>query len=653
MNVLLIVAFLLSFSFAQESYDGYIVKLKKKTISTQSKKFIDNIILVKDKNQLEKLKKTGNVELIEPNYKLRKVDLPKLEPNDECFLPPGCLFSDDKGNEYQVYQWGLYKIHAPESWYTLDQQNPTGNTVYIAVLDTGVDYNHPDLKGKIWKNPDEICNNGQDDDNNGFTDDCYGADAIDMKGSAIDEDGHGTHIAGIISAVADNLIGIAGATWKTDVKIIPCKMLDASGQGDLFDEIECIEYIKNLKEKKHLNIIAVNASYGGSYKSNIEKDAIKTLEDENILFITASGNEGKNNEYDDFSPCNYDLPGEICVGASDEDDNLAFFSNYGRNKVKIVAPGRNIVSTYKDNTYALIDGTSQSVPFVSAVVAMYAFLNPSARISDIKKRILLTGQNLSSLDGYTYTCNRLDMYDALFNTTPQAKICLDVSKLDFGKIPKNEPTEKTITIRSTGTDKLDIYSVTSDNPEIIIKKDKCTGESLESLKECTFKVLISSSSDHITGNIFIESSAGDRQIRVNAVINTPTIIDRIDIDPNNPQKNKPIYFSWELENPDGDTLTCKFDIDGDGDFDKTKSPCNEDGYVIIKYKKSGTYRLKFVVYDGYDTTEKTVVIKVKDTNSDDSNDNTQISCTLSKRTDGVLLLITMFILLSIVRRKLL
>ncbi len=643
MRFLLFLLIITGISFAQEKFNGYIIKLKNEKISAQSIEKRSRYILVKDQTRLKQLLDSSQVEYIEPNYRLKKVGtLPLLEPNDECFAPPGCFF-EDVGH---IYQWGLYKIRAPESWYELDQGRYSGDTVYIAVLDTGVDYTHPDLAGKVWKNPDEICGNGKDDDRNGFVDDCYGWNAIEGQGSAFDDDGHGTHIAGIISAVADNLVGVAGASWKTAIKIIPCKMLDSSGQGNLFWELSCIDYIKSLKKDKNLNIVLINASYGGEYNSSLEKDAIKNLSRSGILFVTASGNDGTDNEINDFAPCNYDLQNEICVGATNELDKPAEFSNYGKTKVKIFAPGSKIVSTYKDKSYALIDGTSQAAPFVSAVAGMYAFLNPSSSFTDIKNKILLSGKNLSSLDGYSYTCNRLDMYDVLFGGSSVSKICIDTPPINI-KVLEGDSLEKVITVRSTGTGSLAIYSISSLNGKINIKDDNCTGKNLDSFEECSFTIYRYSIKNSISDQILIQSSASDRYIKVDILINEPTKILDIDIIPEDPDVDEVVYFSWELENPDNDTLTCKIDIDGDGDFEKIIDDCKTIGYETFRYSEDGKYRLKFVVDDGYEEVEETITVKVGNSQENGSN----IGCIFSTNSNITLILILSAVAAIVLIRK--
>ncbi|MBF4509981.1 MAG: S8 family serine peptidase, partial [Aeromicrobium sp.] len=263
---------------------------------------------------------------------------------------------DDPGFSYL---WGLHNtgqtggtadadIDAPEAW-----DITTGSEdVIIAVIDTGVDYNHPDLVDNMWTNPGEIPGNGIDDDGNGYIDDVYGWNAAYGNGDPMDDQGHGTHCAGTIGAVGDNGIGVTGVNWN--VSIMALKMLDASGSGSTTDALECFEYMDTMGA--HLS----SNSWGGWYAfDQAEYDAIAAIDK---LFVFAAGNEGKNidnswpggdmgNGYVPpntswyFHPAAYDLPNILSVGATDHNDARANFSNYGATRVDVFAPGSNILST--------------------------------------------------------------------------------------------------------------------------------------------------------------------------------------------------------------------------------------------------------------------------------------------------------------------
>ena len=474
----------LFFSYASEylliEKNGKIYKVKKNYISTFSTKNI----------------------LIEPIYKIRKADI----PNDP-------YIEDKNGNIF----WWWKNIDAPLAW----DKTTGSNTIYVAVFDTGVDYNHEDLKDNLWINKGELLykddnNNGIDDgcqdridnDGNGFVDDCYGINALcyeyDSKGDivfnpnkagcvkpydALDSDVHGTHVTGIIGAVGNNNRGITGVNWK--VKIIPCKFLDANGYGDIEGESICFDYINKLISKG-LNIVAINASYGGEYFSNIEKEKIRNLG--NILFITAAGNYGYNIENINFSPCGYDLKNEICVGASDENNNRAqfihgFSSNYGKNMVKIFAPGNGILSTYKGNSYEIKMGTSQPTAFVTGAVALLKSYNGNLSLEEIKRRILFAGKNFpEKMSGYSYTCNILNLNNILSTSLDtEEKICLDKISYDFGSLEIGNTSTVVLYLRNTGLSDLHVNSVNSSS-HIFRVDTNCLNKPLQTEEECIIEV---------------------------------------------------------------------------------------------------------------------------------------------------------------------
>ena len=175
-----------------------------------------------------------------------------------------------------------------------------GNTsIVVAVIDTGVDYTHSDLIENMWRNPNEIQGNNIDDDGNGYIDDIYGINAILGSGNPMDDNGHGTHVAGIIGAKGNNNNGVCGVNWK--VSIMALKFLDSSGSGTLGDALECIDYIINMKNRG-INIVSANNSWGGYGKSQVLTDAIENLMEKGVLFICASGNENTNIDYNPFLP---------------------------------------------------------------------------------------------------------------------------------------------------------------------------------------------------------------------------------------------------------------------------------------------------------------------------------------------------------------
>lgn len=253
----------------------------------------------------------------QPNYIKRATKM----PNDPLFS----------------HLWGMHNpatdadIDAPEAW---DVTTGSSNVV-IAVLDTGVDYEHPDLAANMWTNPDETPGNGLDDDGNGYVDDVYGADTISGDGDPFDGNGHGTHCAGTIGGKGNDGSGVVGVNWN--VKIMAVKMLDDFGSGTTESAIKAFEYINAKGAKLSSN------SWGGAYPfDQAEYDAINSV---NKLFVFAAGNADSDNEITPFYPSAYDLPNILSVGASTSGDAKASFSNYGRTRVDVFAPGEDIVST--------------------------------------------------------------------------------------------------------------------------------------------------------------------------------------------------------------------------------------------------------------------------------------------------------------------
>lgn len=314
-------------------------------------------------------------------------------------------------------QWGLNNtgqnggtpgvdIQAPAAW---DLTTGSGNTI-VAVIDSGVDYNHPDLAANIWTNPGEIAGNGVDDDHNGFVDDIHGYDFANRDGDPMDDFEHGTHVAGIIGAVGDNGVGIAGVNWH--VKIMALKVLDSSGSGTTSDVIKALNYAV-------ANGAAIsNNSYGGDPYSQALYDAINNARAAGHIYVAAAGNGnflgiGQDNDENPFYPASYNLPNVVAVAATDSSDNLAFFSNYGATSVDLAAPGVGILSTTPNNTYSTFDGTSMATPFVTGALALVRDLHPGWTYGQVISQILNTVDVIPSLQGKTVTGGRLNLARAV------------------------------------------------------------------------------------------------------------------------------------------------------------------------------------------------------------------------------------------------
>jgi thermitase len=304
-------------------------------------------------------------------------------------------------------------IDAPEAW----SRTTGSSSTVVAVIDTGVDISHPDLKDNIWTNPDEVVGNGVDDDKNGYVDDLHGWNFCGENARVYDPndgDEHGTHVAGTIAAEGNNGIGVSGINWQA--KILPLKFICPKPDGYVYgyysDAIEAINYA--IKEGASIS----NNSWGGGGKSQALQDAISQADAAGHLFVAAAGNGGSDGVGDDndatpFYPASYNNDNVVSVAATDKDDALASFSNYGDATVDLGAPGARILSTLPGNTYGAYTGTSMATPHVAGVAALIKSQSPSLTDTEIKAQVLKTAEKKSSLTGKTVTGGRLDAAQAL------------------------------------------------------------------------------------------------------------------------------------------------------------------------------------------------------------------------------------------------
>jgi subtilisin family serine protease len=275
--------------------------------------------------------------------------------------------------------------------------------VVVAVLDTGVDYTHPDLVSNIWFRPDTVPQ--YRDDELGSFDDEHGFNSADNASDPMDENGHGTHCAGIIGAEGNNDEGIAGINWR--VQIMPLKFLGKGGFGSTKDAIEAINYAIDRKQKG-VNVRVISASWGSTVYSKALEDAIRAAGEAGILFVAAAGNSSTNNDRSPHYPSNYKLPNVISVAALDRNDQLASFSNFGAKTVHIAAPGREIVSTWLNDDYREASGTSMATPYVSGAAALILATEPSLSVEKLRARLLQSVDKIDSLNGKVENGGRLN-----------------------------------------------------------------------------------------------------------------------------------------------------------------------------------------------------------------------------------------------------
>lgn len=320
-----------------------------------------------------------------------------VEPDDFRFL---------NGDLWHLKNIGQYggtpgaDIRAPAAWDIIT----SASNVIVAVIDSGVRATHEDLAPNLWRNPGEIPGNGLDDDDNGYVDDVHGINTVANDGDPNDEWGHGTHVAGILGAVGNNGVGMAGVCWR--VQIMVCKFFDSPAQGPISDAIKCIDYARS----KGAHVI--NASWGSnSFHSLALHDAIASAREADIIFVAAAGNSAGNNDVAPLYPASYDLDNIISVAATTRSDTLATFANYGATTVHLGAPGQPVFSCWNtaDNAYTNLSGTSMAAPIVAGACALARARYPQENYQQIIQRVLNAVDPVPGLAGKCVTGGRLNL----------------------------------------------------------------------------------------------------------------------------------------------------------------------------------------------------------------------------------------------------
>jgi subtilisin family serine protease len=297
--------------------------------------------------------------------------------------------------------YGMTRISAPSAW-----DISTGSTsVTVAVVDTGIDYNHPDLVDNIGTNSREVPNNGVDDDGNGYVDDYYGYDFSNNDSNPIDDHYHGTHCAGTVGAKGNNGRGVAGVAWT--VKLLPVKVLNSSGSGTSASVAAGITYAVRRGAK------VVSLSLGSpSYSSTIE-NAVITARNAGVLVVAAAGNDSQNTDVYPNYPSALTQDNILAVAASTSSDSFAYFSNYGATSVDLAAPGDSILSTYISGQYAYASGTSMATPHVAGMAALLLAVNPNLSYSSLRSILIGTVDTIPSMTGKLVSGGRANLYKAV------------------------------------------------------------------------------------------------------------------------------------------------------------------------------------------------------------------------------------------------
>lgn len=400
----------------------YVVKLKdglmtmnRTTLSQSLRSYVkskipgQNIVVIQrptfelEQSVVKSLSQNPMVDIIEPNYIYRINKLPN-DPKLDLLWGMKNFGQEDSARRKGV---AGVDIGAEQAW---DIQTGSRDVV-VAVIDTGVNYNHPDIAANAWTN--EIEANGKpgvDDDGNGYIDDIHGYNFVNNTGDPMDDHGHGTHCSGTIGAKGDDGQGIVGVAWN--VRIMGVKFLSAQGGGTLEDAIKAIDYATKMGAKIMSN------SWGGGGFSETLKQAIERANAKGALFVAAAGNETNNNDASPTYPATYNVPNVLAVAAVDNSGQLASFSNWGKTTVHVGAPGVNIYSSVVDG-YDSWSGTSMATPHVSGVAALLVSNEPALTNVEMKERITNTARPISGLKNKVKSGGLVNAYAVLTNTMPE------------------------------------------------------------------------------------------------------------------------------------------------------------------------------------------------------------------------------------------
>ncbi len=362
-------------------------------------------------NLIAELRNSEEIESLEPNviYSINEGAPQQIIPNDSMFPLSWPLLNTGQDDSEGQPGFEGKDIGITRAWL----KTKGSKKIIVAVLDSGVDYNHEDLKDNMWVNAGEIPDNGVDDDGNGFIDDVHGWNFEKRNNDPSDDNSHGTHCAGIIGALGNNKTGTTGVNW--DVTIMPIKFISSEGKGPLEKALEAVNYAV----KMGANVIS--NSWGSYWNSSTLEDAIKAANEKGVLFVTSAGNEGMDNDARAYYPASYSQPNLIAVAATDNRDVRATWSNYGQKKVHLAAPGVNVLSTLpvKLGKYGTASGTSMAAPFVAGAAALLLATNPKFTPAELKKRMMDTVDYVRPLLRKTVSAGRLNIYNALNEIIPE------------------------------------------------------------------------------------------------------------------------------------------------------------------------------------------------------------------------------------------
>ncbi len=337
-----------------------------------------------------------NVLYVEPDFEIRIGDLPNDPSFDRLW---GMENTGQTLNGFFCFPTGTVgaDIRALEAWDVW-----TGDPDFrIAVIDTGINYEHPDLAANVWTNPGEIAGNGIDDDGNGWIDDIHGYDFHNGDSDPLDDHRHGSHVAGTIGAVGNNDLGVVGVNHQCS--LVALKTFDENGSGFVSTAVEAMEYVIANGIRVSNNSWGCSSADAGCFSQALF-DVIQASQSVDHIFVAAAGNKfGNDNDDIPYYPVSYDLDNIIAVAALDNRDGLAFFSNFGANSVDVAAPGACIYSTMLGSDYGYLDGTSMATPHVTGLVGLVMSRLPELTGPQVRERIFKTVRPVPALEGMVAT----------------------------------------------------------------------------------------------------------------------------------------------------------------------------------------------------------------------------------------------------------
>lgn len=355
----------------------------------------------------------------EPNYIFRKTQFGATSIDSQAFTRAQAQLVSAAAP--RTYTQTSVPFGAREAWGALSVQ--ASLIPIVAVLDTGVDLDHEVFveSQAIWTNTEEIDGNGLDDDQNGYIDDIHGWNFANRNNRPYDDDGHGTHVAGIILGMTQDIL--SHSLTSALIRIMPLKFLDASGAGSTTDAINAIYYAVNQGAS------IINNSWGGPQYSAALNEALAYAYEHEVALVAAAGNLGTNNDVSPFYPSSFDIPSLVSVAATTRSDTLAKFSNFGANSVHVGSPGVAIMSTFPENNYVVASGTSMAAPIVSGILALMKREQPAMNGYVLKTLLLKSLERSPSLSGKVRTGSRVNSF-----------LAVEQAKNSIGIDPKAQPS---------------------------------------------------------------------------------------------------------------------------------------------------------------------------------------------------------------------